>query len=207
MQTIFARRMVRAYGLPAGRELVGRDYSTAFGEGLLTSVEMCAGCSGRAIGTGRLGVWSQLRRQHGEAGVDLGVDGWRWGSRSRGGGVGVLGAVGRRSACGRRGRPGWAGWGALGADVGEFDQGGEGGAEGFGVFPGALHGFRTACWRALLWAGESGRRAHQGPSTRVRSRSARRVVSSPRAVKSVELGGDVDAAVVGAGSVRRGPSP
>ena len=31
--------------------------------------------------------------------------------------------------------------GVLGAGVGEFDEGGEAGAEGFGVFAGALDGF------------------------------------------------------------------
>lgn len=34
-----------------------------------------------------------------------------------------------------------AGFGVLGADVGEFHQGGEGGAEGFGVLLGPLDGF------------------------------------------------------------------
>lgn len=43
----------------------------------------------------------------------------------------------------------------------------------------------TAWRRASPWAGEVGRRAHQGPSTWVSSRSARRVVSSPRVVKSL----------------------
>ncbi len=89
------------------------------------------------------------------------------------------------------------GLGVLGADVGEFDEGGEGGAEGFGVFASPLDGFATACCRAWRWEGEWG----AGPPGAVDPGEVE-VGEAGRQLAECgevgEFGGEVDAAVVGA---------
>ena len=74
---------------------------------------------------------------------DLGVDVSGVGVRGRAGAASAASAPPWRGVV-RMEPPGAAGrrglW-RLGADVGEFDEGGEAGAEGFGVFAGALDGF------------------------------------------------------------------
>lgn len=94
---------------------------------------------------------------------------------------------GRGSCRVRRARVG--GGGILGAEVGDFEEGGEVGAGGVGVFAGALEGFSYGLAAGLGVGGESGRSAHRGPLMWVMPRSAMRVVSSPSAVKSGVVGG------------------
>lgn len=84
--------------------------------------------------------WSQPGWGHRESGVDLGVDVLALGFEVQGRGFFGGGSGEGHGAHGAAGGGG-VGRGVLGADVGEFDEGGEGGAEGFGVFAGALDGF------------------------------------------------------------------
>lgn len=84
---------------------------------------------------------SELRRGHGEAGVHLGVDGLPLGFEVEGRGAGVVGSAEGHGAHHAAGGGHGDGGGVLGAEVGEFDEGGEVGAEGLGVFAGALDGF------------------------------------------------------------------
>lgn len=90
----------------------------------------------------------QLGRVHGESGVDVGVDGLALGFEVEGCGGVVGGAgVGGHAHVGGAG-DGSVAVGVLGSGVGEFDEGGEAGAEGFGVFAGALD-----CFADCLLAG------------------------------------------------------
>lgn len=113
------------------------------GEGLLTRLECAVGCSnersnGRITGSGYV-VRLQARGCHGEACVDLGVHVLPLGFEVEGCGGGVFGGGEGHGA--HTGLGCAVGLGVLGADVGEFDEGGEGGAECFGVFAGTLDGF------------------------------------------------------------------
>jgi hypothetical protein len=94
-----------------------------------------------SVSVGEFGTSLELWWGHGEAGVDLGVDALALGFEVEGGGGGVFGCgVGHGAHAAAGG--GWGeGLGAFCADVGEFDEGGEGGAQGFGVFAGPLDGF------------------------------------------------------------------
>ena len=95
------------------------------------------GSSGPGYFCGR----SQLWWQHGEAGVDLCVDVLPLGFEVEGGGGGVLGVAATMERMRPPGPACGEGLGGLRADVGEFDQGGQGGAQGFRVLAGALDGF------------------------------------------------------------------
>lgn len=85
-------------------------------------------------------VVSECGTGHRKACVDIGVDGLALGFEIEGGG-GFLDGGAAVSAVGAHGGLKWHGGGIFGAEVGDFEEGVEAGAEGFGVFAGALDGF------------------------------------------------------------------